>query len=221
MKRFLAILILPILTVSCGTKYEPHALPAVKIPKAKVIEEAHAITRTVGDVEGSNGRIKGQLGIAVLRGNDAIASAKELESELARLASKEAITRAELATAEKMWGKSFRDVQVMQAEVVRANDMVTEQAGIIYALRQDSTRLMVEAANASRSLDISIQQSESYARHANEAQAANVQLLTDKAVLARENGKLKAWRLWLGGIVLLYLVVRIGKLFTPALRWIP
>jgi hypothetical protein len=223
MKTLLA-LILPALLASCATKHVPHPLPHVKIPRAKIVEEATLVRRSVDDVADSNGKIKGQLGTAVSKGNATIAEGKELEAEFARLVSKDAITRAELATANKMWGKYFRDVQVMQQEVVRASDMVGEQAAIIYTLRQETTNLTVEAAKASQALDLSIQQGESYARKYNDAADANSKLLTTAAVLTKENGKLKGWRIWLGGLLLLYAVLRIFKL-TPTGRlllfWLP
>jgi chromosome segregation ATPase len=223
MKTILA-LALALATASCATKHTPPPLPHVNIPRAKIVEEATNVRRSVDDVADSNGKIKGQLGTAKARADDLVSSGKELEAEFAALVSKEAITRAELATANRMWGKYFRDVQTMQSEVVRANDMVNEQAAIIYTLRQETTNMTVEAAKASQALDISIQQSESYAKHYNAAADQNSTLLQKLAVLEASNGKLKAWVIWLGGILLLYATLRILKLFPqfrPFLFWVP
>lgn len=216
--------IIALLLCSCATKHNPQPLPHVKIPRAKIVEEATNVRRSVDDVSDSNGKIKGQIGSAVSKGKSVLEDGKELEAEFSKLVSKEAITRAELATANKMWGKYFRDVQVMQHEVIRAEDMVNEQAAIIYTLRQETTNMTVAAAKASQALDISIQQGEAYSMRYNAAAEQNDKLLADKAVLTKENGRLKAWIIWLGGLVAVYLILRALKL-TPQGRlllfWLP
>lgn len=212
MKTLLAILI-SLTAVSCATKHVPSPLPHVKIQRAKIVEEATGVQRSVDGVADSNGKIKGQIVAAVRKGDSTIESGKELEAEFARLVSKEAITRAELATANKMWGKYFRDVQVMQKEVIRASDMVNEQAEIINSLRLGTTNLMVEAAATDEKLTTSIQQSEAYASRNQELFDERDKNLASLAKQAAQIGRLRAFAIWGGGLIAICVLWKLVKLY--------
>lgn len=220
MKTLLALTV-AVLTASCANQKvrPPSQLPT--IPRATVVKEVREVSNLANQVGDQTSVLKDRIGSAKRRGDDAVASVGAAEKELARLASQDAITRAELATANKMWGKAYRDVIVMQDEVVRANETINNMAHIAQALRQQATASLVSAVDAEGKLEQAKTQLEAKKTEADTYFTASQELRTRVAVLEAQNGKLKAWLYWIIGFLLVYLLVRYLKWRYNLLRFIP